>query len=219
MKPKAMIRILIADDHLVVRMGLDGLIRLQDDMCVVAEASSGREVVALYRVHRPDVTLMDLRMPGLSGAQAIAAIRALDPHARVVVLTVHRGDEMAFQAVRAGARGYLIKDAGGEEILSAIRAVARGERRIPPDVASRLLERMGQEDLTPREIDILKRVARGLGNREIAEALSISAGTVKNHVAHIIVKMGAHDRTHAVTLALERSLLDLEDIAPGDAPR
>jgi two-component system, NarL family, response regulator len=209
------IGILIADDHLVVRMGLDSLIGLQDDMCVVAEASSGVEAVELYRSHRPDVTLMDLRMPDLSGADAIEAIRAFDRDARVVVLTVHNGDDTAYRAVRAGARGYLLKDAGSEEILAMVRAVHRGQRRIPPGIASRMIGRIAHEELTPREIEILKLVARGLGNKEIAEALSIRAGTAKNHVAHIIVKMGAHDRTHAVTLALERNIVDLEELAPG----
>jgi len=211
------IRILIADDHLVVRIGLETLIRLQDDMCIVAEASNGADAVELYRVHRPDVTLMDLRMPGVSGAMAIAAIRALDPQARIVVLTVHRGDEAVYQAVRAGARGYLVKDADGEEILATIRGVHRGQRRIPPEIAARVVERVGQEELTPREVAILKLVARGLGNKEIAAALSISPGTAKNHVAHIIEKLGAQDRTHAVTLALERNIVDLEDLAPGHA--
>ena len=206
------IRILIADDHLLVRMGLHSLIRLQDDMCVAAEASNGTEVVELYLAHRPDVTLMDLRMPGLSGTEAIGAIREMDPNARIVVLTVHKGDAMAYQALRAGAKGYLLKDAGSEELLATIRSVHQGQRRIPPEIRERMLERMCQEDLTPREIEILKLVACGLGNKEIARELSIRPGTVKNHVAHIIVKMGAQDRTHAVTLALERNIVDLEDL-------
>ena len=212
------IRVLVADDHLVVRMGLETLIHLQEDMCVVAEASSGREVVELYRTHRPDVTLMDLRMPGLSGAEAIAAIRAIDPRARVIVLTIHKGDEAVYQAVRAGAKGYLIKDVSSDVILDTIRAVHRGQRCIPADVASRVVDRMAQEDLTPREIEILKRVARGLGNKEIADELSISPATAKNHVASIIAKMGALDRTHAVMLALERDIVDLEDLAPSQPP-
>jgi DNA-binding NarL/FixJ family response regulator len=208
------IRILVADDHLVVRMGLETLIRLQDDMTVVAEASSGPEVVELYRTHRPDVTLMDLRMPGLSGAAAIAAIREIDSRARVIVLTIHKGDEAVYQAVRAGARGYLIKDVSSDVLLETIRSVHRGRRCIPSDLASRAVERMALEDLTPREIEILKRVARGLGNKEIADELSISRATAKNHVASIIAKMGAQDRTHAVMLALERDLVALEDLAP-----
>lgn len=207
------IRILVADDHLLLRMGLESLINRQKDMRVVAEAASGTEVVELYKTHRPDVTLMDLRMPGLSGVEAITAIVAFDPEARVIVLTIHKGDEAVYQAVRAGARGYLIKDIATEEILAAIRTVNQGQRCIPPEIATRMLERLWQADLTPREIDILKHVARGLGNKEIGESLDISQATVKNHVASIIAKLGAQDRTHAVTLALERNIIDIEDLS------
>jgi two-component system, NarL family, response regulator len=207
------IRILVADDHLLLRMGLESLINRQKDMKVVAEAASGAEVVELYKQHRPDVTLMDLRMPGASGVEAISAIVGFDHDARIIVLTIHKGDEAVYQAVRAGARGYLIKDIATEEILAAIRAVHQGQRCIPPDIATRMLERLWQADLTPREIDILKHVARGLGNKEIGESLDISQATVKNHVASIIAKLGAQDRTHAVTLALERNIIDLEDLS------
>jgi len=213
------IRVSIADDHLVFRMGLEGLIGEQQDMELVGEASNGREAVDLYRTHRPHVTLMDLSMPGLDGAQAIRAIRDLDSQARVIALTAHKGDEAAYQAVRAGARGYLVKDATVEEILTVIRAVFRGELCIPPDIQSLVTERVPHDDLTAREIDVLKRTARGLSNKEIARELSISAGTVKNHVLHIIQKLGAQDRTHAVTLALERGILDIEDVAPGRSSR
>jgi two-component system NarL family response regulator len=206
------IRVLVADDHLILRMGIESLISRQKDMCVVAEASSGHEVVELYKTHRPDVTLMDLRMPGLTGIEAIGAICSFDPAARVIVLTIHKGDEAVYQALRAGAKGYLIKDVPTEEILAAIRAVHQGQRCIPPDIASRMLERLWHADLTPREVEILKQVARGLGNKEIADRLTISQATVKNHVASIIAKMGAQDRTHAVTLALERNILDIDDI-------
>ena len=208
-----MIRVLVADDHLLLRMGLESLINRQKDMQVVAEAASGTEVVELYKTHRPDVTLMDLRMPGLSGVEAIAAIMAFAQDARIIVLTIHKGDEAVYQAVRAGARGYLIKDVATEEILTAIRAVHQGQRCIPPDIATRMLERLWQADLTPREIDILKHVARGLGNKEIGESLDISQATVKNHVASIIAKLGAQDRTHAVTLALERNIIDIDDLS------
>jgi len=206
------IRVLVADDHLILRMGLESLINRQKDMTVVGEASSGQEVVDLYHVHRPDVTLMDLRMPGLSGVEAIAAICRTDPEARVIVLTIHKGDEAVYQALRAGAKGYLIKDVPTEEILAAIRMVHQGQRCIPPEIASRMLERLWQADLTPREVDILKLVARGLGNKEVADELSISQATVKNHVASIIGKLGAQDRTHAVTLALERNIIDIDDL-------
>jgi len=206
------IRVLVADDHLVLRMGLESLINRQRDMKVVAEAASGHEAVELYKTHRPDVALMDLRMPGLTGVEAIAAICSFEPAARVIVLTIHKGDDAVYQAVRAGARGYLIKDVPTDEILAAIRSVHLGQRCIPPDIASRMLERLWQADLTPREIDILKHVACGLGNKEIGESLSISQATVKNHVASIIGKLGAEDRTHAVTLALERNIIDLEEL-------
>jgi two-component system, NarL family, response regulator len=206
------IRVLVADDHLVLRMGLESLINRQRDMTVVAEASSGPEAVEQYKTHRPDVTLMDLRMPGLTGVEAIAAICAINPAARVIVLTIHKGDEAVYQAVRAGARGYLIKDVPTEELLAAIRTVHQGQRCIPPDIAARMLERLWQADLTPREIDILRHVACGLGNKEIGDSLEISQATVKNHVASIIAKLGAEDRTHAVTLALERNIIDLEEL-------
>jgi two-component system, NarL family, response regulator len=206
------IRVLVADDHLILRMGLESLINRQRDMRVVAEASSGQEVVELYKEHRPDVTLVDLRMPGLSGAEAIEAIRAFDNQARIIVLTIHKGDQAVHQALAAGARGYLIKDVPTEEILGAIRLVHDGGRCIPPDIASRMLERIWHGELTPREVNVLKLVARGLGNKEVADRLEISQATVKNHVASIIAKLGAQDRTHAVTLALDRSILDIDEL-------
>jgi two-component system NarL family response regulator len=206
------IRVLVADDHLILRMGLESLINRQRDMCVVAEASNGADVVELYKTHRPDVTLMDLRMPGLSGVEAISAIIELDPAARIIVLTIHKGDEAVYQAVRAGAKGYLIKDVPTEELIAAVRSVHQGQRCLPPEVASRMLERLWQADLTPREVEILQRVACGLGNKEVAEFLDISQATVKNHVASIISKLGAQDRTHAVTLALERNIINLDDL-------
>ena len=206
------IRVLVADDHLILRMGLESLINRQRDMEVVAEASNGADVVELYREHRPDVTLMDLRMPGLNGVEAIAAICEIDPAARIIVLTIHKGDEAVYQAVRAGAKGYLIKDVPTDELLAAVRSVHQGQRCIPPDIASRMLERLWQADLTPREVDILRRVACGLGNKEVAELLDISQATVKNHVASIIAKLGAQDRTHAVTLALERNIIELDEL-------
>jgi two-component system NarL family response regulator len=212
------IRVLVADDHLILRMGLESLINRQKDMTVIGEASSGQEVVDLYQLHRPDVTLMDLRMPGLSGVEAIANICRIDPDARILVLTIHKGDEAVYQALRAGAKGYLIKDVPTDEILAAIRAVHQGQRCIPPEIASRMLERLWQADLTPREVDILKLVARGLGNKEVADELEISQATVKNHVASIIAKLGAQDRTHAVTLALERNIIDIDDLGLRDKP-
>jgi len=213
MTQESRIRLLIADDHLILRMGLESLLNRQRDMAVVAEASSGQEVVEQYRAHRPDVVLMDLRMPGLTGPEAISAICSFDPSARIIILTIHKGDQAVHESLRAGARGYLIKDVPTEEILAAIRAVNAGGRCIPPDIASRMLERMWHGELTPREIHVLKLVARGLGNKEIADNLDISQATVKNHVASVIAKLGAQDRTHAVTLALERSIIDIDELA------
>ena len=197
------IRILIADDHLILRMGLESLIRRQRDMRVIAEASSGTEVVEMYKQHRPEVTLLDLRMPGLSGPEAIAAIVAHDPEARIIVLTIHKGDEAVYQAIRAGARGYLLKDVPFEELLLAIRDVHQGRQRIPAEIASKMAERIRHDELTPREIEVLKRVASGLANKEIADRLNVSEGTVKRYVVVILAKLGARDRTQAVIVAYE----------------
>jgi len=206
------IRVLVADDHLILRLGLVTLISGEPDMQVVAEASSGQQVIELFRTHRPDVTLMDLRMPGLGGVEAIAAICRTDPEARIIVLTIHKGDEAVYQALRAGARGYLLKDVPCEEILAAIRAVHEGRRCIPPVIAARMAERILHSELTPREIDVLKLIARGLSNRQIGERLGISEATVKNHVVSLLGKLGVQDRTHAVTLALERNIIELEEV-------
>jgi two-component system, NarL family, response regulator len=212
MTPAAPIRILAADDHLVVRMGLVALIDRQEDMKVVGQAASGRQVVELYRVHKPDVTLMDLRMPGGSGVEAIEAICKEFPKARIIVITIHSGDEAVFQALRAGAQGYLLKDTPGPEILAAIRSVHAGQPCIPPQIAAAMAERLRQPELSAREIAILKLIARGFSNKRIADELEVSASTVKNHVASLMSKLGADDRAHAVTLALERNIIDLEGL-------
>jgi two-component system NarL family response regulator len=204
--------VLVADDHLILRLGLVTLINGEADMRVVAEAASGRQVLDLHRIHNPDVILMDLRMPGSGGVEAIAAICTRDPEARIIVLTIHKGDEAVYQALRAGARGYLLKDVPCEEILSAIRAVHEGRRCIPPVIAARMAERIQHEHLTPREIDVLKLIARGLSNRQIGERLGIAEATVKNRVVSLLAKLGVQDRTHAVTLALERAIIDLEEM-------
>ena len=206
------IRILIADDHLILRYGLVAFIDQQPDMRVVGEASNGQEVVELFRKHRPDVTLMDLRMPGTSGVEAIAAIRAEDPAARIIVLTIHKGDEAVYQAIRAGARGYLLKDVPFEELLASIRAVHEGEQRIPSEIASKMAERIRHDQLTPREVEVLKMVASGLANKEIADRLSVAEGTVKHYVVVILSKLGARDRTHAVSLAIDRNIIDIDDV-------
>jgi two-component system NarL family response regulator len=206
------IRVLVADDHLVVRLGLVAIIDRQDDMSVVAQAASGVEVVALYRVHRPDVTLMDLRMPGGSGVEAIAAICAEDPHARIIVVTVSTGDEEVFRALRAGARGYLVKDAPGPEILAAIRRVRVGEPSVPVGLLLAAAERPEPAELSARETQVLKLIARGFSNKRIAGELGVSNSTVKNHIASLMGKLGADDRAHAVTLALDRRLIDLASL-------
>jgi DNA-binding NarL/FixJ family response regulator len=210
--------VLVADDHVIVRLGLATLVNRQRDMQVVGQASSGADAVELYRAHRPDVTLMDLRMPGHGGVEAIAAICAQDPQARVIVLTIHKGDEAVYQALRAGARGYLLKDAPGQEIVAAIRMVFGGGRCIPPEIASRLAERLCHPDLSAREVQILRQLANGASNQEMADRLGVSLGTIKNQVASVLVKLGAHDRTHAVALALERGILDLDQVGPGSRP-
>jgi two-component system NarL family response regulator len=206
------IRVLIADDHLMLRYGLATFIDQQADMKVVAQAANAHDAVALFREHRPDVTLMDLRMPGASGVEAITAIREQAPQARILVLTIHKGDEAVYQAIRAGARGYLLKDVPFDELLDAIRGVHRGEQRIPAEIASKMAERIRHGELTAREVDVLKRVASGLANKEIAVRLSVSEGTVKRYVVVILSKLGARDRTHAVTLALERGIIDIDDV-------
>jgi two-component system NarL family response regulator len=212
------IRVLVAEDHLVLRLGLVTLIQRQPDMVLVGQASNGQQVIEMFRQHRPDVTLMDLRMPGMSGSDAIAAICGEFPRARIIVLTIHRGDEAVYQALRAGARGYLIKDVPVEEILSAVRDVHQGQQRIPGDIASRMVDRMRQEDLTSREIAVIKLIARGFSNKQIAAKLGVSEATARSRVASILGKLGVTDRTHAVTLALERDIIDLEDVEAQGPP-
>jgi two-component system NarL family response regulator len=212
------IRILVADDHLVLRLGLVTLIQRQSDMALVGQASNGQQVVDLYRTHRPDVTLMDLRMPGLSGSDAIAAIMQEFPAARIIVLTIHKGDEAVYQALRSGARGYLLKDVPVEEILSAIRAVHQGQPCLPPEIAARMVDRIRQADLMPREIAVLKLIARGFSNKQIAAKLDVGEATARSRVASILAKLGVKDRTHAVTLALDRNIIDLEDVEAQGPP-
>lgn len=204
------IRILIADDHPVVRHGLAAMIARQPGMAVVGEATDGREVVDLFRRHRPDVTLMDLRMPQLDGVQAIAAIRGQFPAARILVLTVYDSDEDIYRGLRAGAMAYLLKDVPAEELLEAIRAVHGGLKRIPPAVAAKLAERMNSPELTARQMEVLRLVVAGLANKQIGAALNIGEGTVRAHVNNILSKMGVNDRTQAATSAIKRGLVRLE---------
>jgi DNA-binding NarL/FixJ family response regulator len=204
------IRVLVADDHIVVRLGLVTLIDNQADMQVVAEAANGHEVIELARQHKPDVILMDLRMPGLSGDQTIAAVCDENEDARVIVLTIHKGDEAAYQALRAGARGYLIKDVPTKEIVAAIRDVYAGKRAIPPAIAEQLAQRIGRAGLSAREADVLKLIANGLSNKEVANELGVTEATAKKHMTGVLLKLGARDRTHAVRIGLERGILSFE---------
>jgi DNA-binding NarL/FixJ family response regulator len=206
----APIRVLVADDHPVVRSGLAGVISGQPELQLVAEAANGKEAVDRFREHRPDVALMDLRMPGMDGVAAIEAINEEFPGARILALTTYEGDVDIHRALAAGARGYLIKDMLLTEVLTAIRAVHRGERVIPVAVAARLAEFTPRTDLTEREVEVLKLVARGLSNREVAGAIGRTDETVKVHLKNIFAKLGVADRTEAVTLALSRGILHLD---------
>lgn len=204
------LRVIIADDHPIVREGLHAVVSDQPDMIVVGQAATGAEAVDLALSLRPDVVLLDLRMPEQNGVDAIAAIRAGWPEARVLVLTTYDGDEDIYRALQAGAQAYLLKDTPRAELLEAIRAVARGQKRIPPEVAARLVQRIGGPTLTEREVDVLRLMAKGGSNKDIGAALHISEGTVKFHVNNILGKLGVDDRTQAVTIALQRGIIHLE---------
>ena len=201
------IDVVIADDHPVVRMGLAAVVGDRSGMRVVAEAATGDEAVGLALRHRPDVLLMDLRMPGMGGVEAIRRIRSVWPGARVVVLTTYDGDEDVYRALQAGARAYLLKDTPRAELLDAIEAVHRGQQRIPPAVAAKLAERVAAPALTERELDVLRLIVAGRSNKEIGAALHIGEGTVKFHVNNLLAKLGVGDRTRAATTALRRGLV------------
>ncbi len=203
------IRIIVVDDQAVVRQGFVSLIGTVPDMRVIAQGTNGREAVALYREHRPDVVLMDLRMPEMGGVEAISAIRREFSDAKVIVLTTYDGDEDIYRSLQAGAQGYLLKDMFFEELESAIRAVHAGGRKIPGVVAERLAGRMGGSDLTGREHEVLELIVRGLSNKEIGSALGISEATVKSHINSILGKLGVTDRTQAATTALQRGIVHL----------
>lgn len=203
------IRVISVDDHPLLREGIAAIINSQADMVLVGQASSGAEALQLYRDLRPDVTLMDLRMPGLSGIDAIIAIRAEFPEARLIMLTTFEGDVEIQRALEAGARGYLLKNMPPNELLDGIRHVHSGKRRVPPAVAAQLAEHMGEENLTNREVEVLRQLVIGQRNRDIAERLSISEETVKVHLKHIMEKLGAKDRTQTVAIAVRRGIVQL----------
>ncbi len=204
------ISLLVVDDHHIVRGGLVALLGTVPDMRVVAQAADGTEAIVLFRQHKPDVTLMDLRMAGMNGVETTAKIRAEFPGARIIVLTTFDGDEDIYRALQAGARGYLLKGMDTEELLAAIRAVHSGKSRIPGPVAERLAERMNGPALTDRETDVLRCIVGGNSNKEIAAALFISEATVKTHINSLLGKLGVSDRTQAATTALQRGIVHLD---------
>lgn len=204
-----MIRVLTVDDHPLMMSGIAGEINAQPDMRVVARASDGNEALAEFRIHRPDVTLMDIRMPNVNGVEAIAAIRAEFPRARIVVLTTVAGDIQALRAFKVGAVGYLLKNLLRTELIDTIRRIHAGQRRIPPEIAQLLAEHAADDALTARELDVLRGVAQGQSNKIIASDLSIAEHTVKNHIKSILSKLGASDRTGAAIIAVRRGYIDL----------
>ncbi len=204
------IRIMLVDDHFLVRMGLIGTLGAEEDMAVVAEAENGAEAISQFRRVHPDVTLMDLRMPGMDGVETTAAIRREFPKARVVVLTTYDGDEDIHRALEAGAAGYLLKEIQREDLLRAVRDVHAGRRFLPPEVADRVAHRPHGCDLTGRELAVLERIVGGMSNRQIGDDLSISEGTVKTHVNNILGKLGVTDRTQATVAAIARGIVRLQ---------
>jgi len=203
------IRILVAEDHLVARVGVSTIVNMQPDMRVVAEAVNGQQAVEMYRQHRPDVALLDMRMPVMGGVEAATAIRAEFPHARMIALTTYGGDEDIRRALAAGVQAYLTKDVLHDELLKAIRAVHGGQTYLPAAVAAALAAQMPRPDLSAREIQVLELIVRGLANKQIAYSLSIAEHTVKNHVKSILSKLGVQDRTQAATAAIQRGIIHL----------
>jgi len=209
---KETIRVLIIEDHNVVRQGLVALINLAEGIQVVGEAADGVEAIAQYRKHQPDVTLVDLRLPKMGGVEVIQRVRSESPHARFVVLTTYDGDEDIYRALKSGAKAYLLKGMTSGELITTIREVAVGKSHIPAAIAERLAERMGTEDLTPREADVLEQIVHGKSNKEIATELDISEATVKTHINSLLSKLGVTDRTQAATAAIRRGLVPFESL-------
>jgi len=209
---KPTIRVLIVEDHNVVRQGLVSLLNVVEGMEVVCEAADGVEAIAQFRKHQPDITLIDLRLPRMSGVDAIQRIRMESPQARLIVLTTYDGDEDIYRALKAGAKAYLLKGMTTDELITAIRAVHAGKSHIPPAIAEKLAERMGVEELTPREMDVLEQIVAGKSNKEIADELGVSEATVKTHINSLLGKLGVTDRTQAATAAIRRGLVTLESL-------
>ena len=209
MSQSTVIRVLIIDDHTIVQQGLAAMIKNEPDMMVVGQAGNGQEAIDQYRLLQPDVTLMDLRMPQVSGVDATMAICAEFAHARIIILTTYDGDEDIYRGLRAGAKGYLLKDAEPEELLNAIHVVHSGQQYIHPHVGAKLVQRMNNPELTARELEVLRLVAQGMSNLEIGAALSITESTVKSNINRILSKLGAKDRTQATIIALKRGIASL----------
>ncbi|HEY9642730.1 MAG TPA: response regulator transcription factor [Coleofasciculaceae cyanobacterium] len=203
------IRVLIVDDHSVIRRGLAAIINRDPEIAVIAQAEDGEQAIALFREHQPDVTLMDLRMPQMDGVTAITAICTEFKTARIIVLTTYDGDEDIYRGLHAGAQGYLLKDARADELLNAIRIVHSGQKYVPQAVGAKLLQRMSKPELSERELAVLRLMAQGMSNAEVATALGISESTVKSHVNRLLSKLGVNDRTQAVIVALKRGLISL----------
>lgn len=210
MKPERKLRLLLVDDHAVIRMGLTGSLNLEPDLTVIGEAGKGGQAIELHRKLRPDVVLMDFRLPDMTGVEATRAICREFPDARVLMLTVHEGEEDVYSSMQAGALGYVQKSIGWKELLAAIRSVAAGERYLPADLAARLKERLGREPLSERELEVLHLIVRGQSNKEIGVSLNISDVTVKRHITHILEKLGVLDRTQAAIAAIQRGIVHLD---------
>ena len=203
------IRILTVDDHPIVRQGIAGLIGIQTDMLLVGEASNGRDAIQQFRTHHPDITLMDLQMPEMNGLDALIAIRNEFPEARVIVLTTYAGDTQILRALKAGAQAYLLKNTLHQELLQTIRAVYAGKKTLSPEASYQIAEHATDDTLTPAEISVLRLIAAGNANKQIADQLSITEETVKSRVKSILSKLGANDRTHAATIGLKRGIIEL----------